>query len=446
MNRIKQILVSVRESLWFVPTLMVLAAIAAAVVLIEANAVLQQEWLETFPRVFGAGADGSRGMLTAIAGSMITVATLAFSLTIVAMSQVASLYSSRVLRNFIRDRRNQFVLGYFVSVFAYCLVVLRTIRGGDEGAFIPSIAVFVGLLLAVASIAVLIFFIHHIADSIQASAIIANAAEETRAAVRRLFPTHMGEEAEPPSEDEWGDDISGWCPVPAPSTGFIEAVDEAALLGLARSNDCTIRMERGIGDFISEGSPVVLVSVRLGDEEMERIGGTFTVGRYRTLEQDAAFGIRQLVDIALRALSPGINDTTTAAICVDHLGSILAELVDRKVEGKFRKDDAGVIRVIARGATFSSLVDEAFDQIRDSASNNPMIFLRQLDAIQVIGGRTDNGWRLENLADKVSLIESESKRTLEAEYNLTIVQQRVDIVKKFLMERKAQSLGAHGSR
>ena len=436
MNRFRQILISVRESLWFVPTLMVVTAIGVAVALIETNAVLQQEWLETFPRLFGAGADGSRGMLTAIASSMITVATLAFSLTIVAMSQVASQYSSRVLRNFMRDRRNQLVLGYFVSVFAYCLVVLRTIRGGDEGGFIPSVAVFVGLLLAIASIAVLIFFIHHIAASIQASAIIANAAEETRKSVQKLFPMRMGEEAEPAFEEESHRGIVEWRGVPARATGFIQAVDEDSLLTRAKSNDCIIRMERGIGDFVSEGSPVVSVSAPLGEVELGRIGGSFTVGRYRTLEQDAAFGIRQLVDIALRALSPGVNDTTTAAICVDHLGAILTELAEREIEGKLRKDESGTIRVIARGATFESLVDEAFDQIRDSASNNPAIFLRQLDAIQAIGGRTNNEPRLEILAEKVRLIETESKRTVAAEYNRAIVQQRVSDIKMYLMERR----------
>ena len=435
MNRLQQILVSVRESLWFVPTLMVVAAIAAAVALIELNWVLRREWLESFPRVFGAGADGSRGMLTSIAGSMITVAGLAFSLTIVAMSQVASQYSSRVLRNFMRDRRNQFVLGYFVGVFAYCLVVLRTIRGGDEGGFIPSIAVFGGLVLAIASIAVLIFFIHHIATTIQASTIIATASEETRAAVRRLFPTEMGTEAQPPPEDEWDGDASGWCGVPAPATGFIQAVDEEEMMQLARTHDCTIAMKRGVGDFVGKGSAVASVSLPLSEKAIEQISETYTLGRYRTLDQDAAFGIRQLVDIALRALSPGVNDTTTAAVCVDHLGSVLAELAGRKIESRFRKDDTGALRVVARRATFASLLDEAFDQIRDNAANNPAIYLRMLDAIQAIGERSNETSKLNVLAGKVSLIETEAKRTLVAEYNLAIVQQRVSEVKKFLTER-----------
>lgn len=412
-----------RESLWFVPTLMVFASIVVAVVLIEANDVLWNEGFESFPRMFGAGADGSRGMLTAIAGSMITVATLAFSLTIVAMSQVASQYSSRVLRNFMRDRRNQFVLGYFVSVFAYCLVVLRTIRGGDEGGFIPSIAVFVGLLLAIASIAVLIFFIHHIATSLQASVIIANTADDTKAAVRRLFPVPSSDEPEA-DLDEGLEEPNEWHRISAEHTGFIQAADQEDLLAFAGTQGCVIRMERAIGDFISKGSPIVSVSRSLPEEDFENVRRAFSIGRFRTLEQDAAFGIRQLVDIALRALSPGVNDTTTAAVCVDHLGSVLCELAERKAGRKFQKDDAGVIRVIAKEATFTSFVDQAFDQIRDSASDNPAIFLRQLEALRDIAQRTRNTQRLSALREKAALIEEAAQRTSSSEYN------RINVVRE----------------
>jgi uncharacterized membrane protein len=204
---------------------------------------------------------------------------------------------------------------------------------------------------------------------------------------------------------------------------------------LARSHGCTIAMKRGVGDFVGKGSTVASVSLALSEKAIEQISETSTIGRYRTLDQDAAFGIRQLVDIALRALSPGVNDTTTAAVCVDHLGSVLAELAGRKIESRFRKDDTGALRVVARRATFASLLDEAFDQIRDNAANNPAIYLRMLDAIQAIGERSNEGSKLNALAGKVSLIETEAKRTLVAEYNLAIVQQRVSEVKKFLTER-----------
>ena len=172
-----------RESLWFLPTLIVLAAIVLALGMIELSALVSDDVLERWPRVFGAGAEGARGMLSAIASSMITVAGVTFSITIVAVTQASTQYSPRILRNFMRDRANQAVLGIFVGIFAYCLVVLRTIRGSDEVTFVPSVAVVTGILMALLGIAVLIFFIHHIATTLQAGEIIARIARETSATV-----------------------------------------------------------------------------------------------------------------------------------------------------------------------------------------------------------------------------------------------------------------------
>jgi uncharacterized membrane protein len=185
-----------RSSFWFVPAVIVCAAVTLALALIETDRMLAQSVMDSWPRLFGAGAAGSRGMLSTIAGSMITVAGVVFSITIVSLSLASSQYSSRVLRNFMRDRANQTVLGVFVGIFAYCLVALRTIRGGDEGAFVPALSVLVAVALAFVGIAFLIFFIDHIGSSIQASQIIATVAKETLEAVDHLFPEDRGEPAD----------------------------------------------------------------------------------------------------------------------------------------------------------------------------------------------------------------------------------------------------------
>ncbi len=195
MNKLKQFLSDLRASLWFVPGVMIIVSIALALGLIELDSQLEAEWLADYPRLFGLGIDGSRGMLTAIAGSMLTVAALAFSLTLSAVSQASAQFTPRIFRNFMRDRANQFVLGYFVSVFAFCLLVLRTIRGGDELKFVPSFAVLTGLAFAVGGVLVLIFFIHHIADSLQITTILENITLETKNAVEKLFPQELGEAA-----------------------------------------------------------------------------------------------------------------------------------------------------------------------------------------------------------------------------------------------------------
>ncbi len=184
---------SMRSSFWFVPALMVVDAVVLAILLITLDTSLDLHLAARWPLLFGAGAAGARGLLTTVASSMITVAGLVFSITLVALSLTSSQYTSRVIRNFMRDRVNQWVLGVFLGIFAYCLVVLRTIREGDEGAFVPTLAVLAGLILAFIGIAVLIHFIHHIATTIQASSIVATAAQETLAAVDHLFPEALGD-------------------------------------------------------------------------------------------------------------------------------------------------------------------------------------------------------------------------------------------------------------
>jgi uncharacterized membrane protein len=381
--------IEIWSSLWFIPGLIVVGAVAAAVLLVDLTFPLGEEAMQRWPRILGAGAEGSRAMLTAVATSMITVAGVVFSITIVVLSLASSQYTSRVLRNFMRDRGNQTVLGVFVGIFAYCLVVLRTIRGGDEGAFVPSIAVLGGVVLAFVGIGFLVYFIHHIATAIQASSILAAAAAETLRTVDRLFPDAMGDE----TKDEESDPVPHedrserkWRPVPAGRSGYIQLADDRALLEAAHAGDTVVRMERSIGEFVIEGGALAAVEVKPAGEggiDLERLAGAFTIGRQRTVDQDAAYGIRQIVDVALKALSPGINDSTTAVMCVDYLTAILARVAGRRIPSPLRTRD-GTLRVIARGPTFGTLMDEAFDQIRQHSGGNVAVLARLIWALRFL--------------------------------------------------------------
>ena len=203
MNRLRRLWSNLRSSFWFVPSLIVAASIVFAVALIEADSVGSDQWLAQWPRLFGAGAEGARQMLSTLAGSMMTVMGVTFSMTLVALALASSQYTSRILRNFMRSRVTQGTLGIFAGIFTYCLIVLRTIRGG-EAEFVPSLAVFFAFVLALGGVGVLIFFIHHIASSIQASSIIASVAQETIAAIDRLFPEKLGHG---PDEDDGQDQV-----------------------------------------------------------------------------------------------------------------------------------------------------------------------------------------------------------------------------------------------
>jgi uncharacterized membrane protein len=419
-----------RASLWLVPSLVVAGAAGLAFALVELDTRVSRELLAEYPRLFGAGAEGSRGMLEAIASSMITVAGVTFSITVVALSLASSQYTPRILRNFTSDRANQTVLGVFVGVFTYCLIVLRTIRGGDEGRFVPSLSVVFAVVLALVAIGFLIYFIHHIASSIQASSLIASAAAETVEAVDHLFPQELGGRAEDEGAEEPDGAPAGgrWLEVPSRSTGYVQSVDAEALLRLAAELRTVLRMECGVGDFVVEGEPLVALAAgggadavgadaeAPGDATVGRVNDIYAVSRFRTVEQDATFGVRQIVDIALKALSPGVNDTTTAVTCVDYLSAICARVAGRRVPDALRHHE-GRLRVIARGATFESLLDEAFDQIRESAEGNTAVILRVLGALESVARRARSARRLRHIAAHAARLQALADRSVKSSHD-----------------------------
>ena len=433
-----------QASFWFVPAVIVAGAVGLATGLIAVDSTFELHVDKRWPLVFGAGAAGARGLLTAVASSMITVAGVVFSITIVALSLTSSQYTSRVLRNFMRDPMNQVVLGVFLGIFAYCLVVLRTIRGGDETAFVPSLAVLGGLVLAFVGIAFLIYFIHHISLSIQASSIIAAAAEETIAAIDHLFPKGVGDSSD---EDTEGTTAALtekiWSAVLAPKTGYIESIDGETLLVMARQRGIIVRMERGVGEFVVEGTPIISVaSVGDSDDAADaELDSVCVISRQRTVQQDAGFGIRQIVDIAMKALSPGVNDTTTAVMCVDYLGAILARLAQRGIATPHRLDD-GELRVIARGPNFQSLLNEAFDQIRQNAGGNVAVLTRQVQALETIAGQTENARRRKALRHQADLIATLTDHTIILQQDAAGVKAAMDRLLQVLDTPTGRLLGS----
>lgn len=434
-----------RSSFWFVPAVIVLGAVGLAIVLITVDATVDPNVFVKWPLVFGAGAAGSRGLLMAVASSMITVAGVVFSITIVALALTSSQYTSRVFRNFMRDRINQEVLGVFVGIFAYCLVVLRTIRGGDERIFVPSLAVLGGLILAFIGIAFLIYFIHHVSKSIQAASIIATAAQETISAVDSLFPKGLGEGGDEEVEGNPAISLANqpWFAVPARKTGYIESIDMEALLDVAREHRIIVRMERGIGEFVVECTPLVSVVNPAGpdDEATADLNAVYVISRQRTVEQDAAFGIRQIVDIAMKALSPGINETTTAVMCVDYLTAILVRLVDRRIVPAHLLDQ-GELRVITRGPSFESLLAEAFDQIRQNAAGNVAIMVRMLDALQIIARLTASPSRRQAVSEEMQWIAELAERTIESPHDWAQFESRLTRVREALETEPLLFVGA----
>lgn len=375
-----------RSSFWFLPSLMTVGAVGLSFATVAIDASVSDKWLSTFSLAYAGGAEGASALLGAVAGSMITIAGLVFSMTLVALSLTSSQFGPRLLRNFMRDATNQLVLGTFVATFVYCLLVLRTIRRADESAFVPHLSVSVGLAVAVVSIAVLIYFIHHVALSIQADEVIARVCAELFEGIERLYPTDIGRAAPAPRGALPANFDSDARPVQAGADGYVQSVDADKLIELAASEDVVVRVERRPGQYVIIGAPLVRVwpGERADGELAARVLSAFVVGHYRTPSQDIEFSVDQLVEVAVRALSPGINDPFTAITCIDRLGSALARLARGSMPSPWRHDEQGKLRVVASPLTFTEITDAAFNQIRQHGRTSVAVTVRLLETIAIV--------------------------------------------------------------
>ena len=381
-GRLVMLWVRIRDSLWFIPGLAAILAVFLATLLVQVptpspESRLSRLWL------FGGGAEGARGVLSTIAGSLITVTGVVFSVTIVALQLASSQFSPRLLRSFVGDRANQVVLGIFIGTFTYTLLVLRTTRStsADGEGFVPQVAVAVAMALLLLSIAALIFFIDHAARSMQASVILQRETMQTLDRLTHLFPEEIGR-GEPEKEVGLDAPSGPGTMVLATETGYVQAVSGEALLELAAKRDLVVRLEVPVGRFVLKGGTLATVwPADQADDEIGRaVRRAVVLGPDRTPEQDPEFGIQEIADIAVRALSPGINDPTTAMMCIDRLTQILAARACRREPAQGRMDREGRLRLIASANPFSRSVELAFGQIRHYGVQNPGIARQLLQA------------------------------------------------------------------
>jgi uncharacterized membrane protein len=300
---------SLRASYWFVPAMLAVGAVVLAAVTLRLDAALTATQAGRTPWLYSGGANGARSMLAAIATSAIAVAGTTYAITIAVLQLASSQFGPRLLRNFMRDTGNQLVLGVFIATFLYCLLVLRRVRGQDDFAFVPHLSVTVGTALAVVSVSVLIYFIHHIASSIQAANVIATVGRELDAAIARLFPESIGQRVKSDAVPRGAAGLPlnfdrEAAPLASRGSGYILAVDLERLVTLAREQEVILRLDHRPGDFVIDGRP--LASVWPADRTTEAleaaISAAVVLGSERSQEQDAGFLINQLVEIAVRAL------------------------------------------------------------------------------------------------------------------------------------------------
>nr|WP_276510196.1 DUF2254 domain-containing protein [Longimicrobium terrae] len=376
-----------RATYWFIPSLMAVGAAALALGLVQADHMLSARQTAALGWVFSGGPEGARSLLAMVAGSVMGTAGVTFSITIAALTLASSQLGPRLLSGFMRDRGNQFVLGTFIATFTYCLLVLRTVRGDEEVTrFVPALAVTGGLVLGLASLGVLIYFIHHVAVSIQAPNVVASVGRELAREVEREFAIPDGSEPSldatlPDGFDERAD------AVPSPADGYVQAVDDRGLLRFAERTGTLLVAEMRPGSFVIEGGPLVRAwpPESLDDEGRRALRACFVIGSQRTAEQDVEFAVDQLVEVAVRALSPAINDPFTAMGSLDWLGAALCRAARGRTPYSFVRGADGEVRVVQRcPIRFVGLVDAAFNQIRQFGARSPAVVLRMLETIHAV--------------------------------------------------------------
>lgn len=423
---------SVRASYWFLPSLMVVLAIGLGAVMV---------WLDSGPAsgaLDGIGwyqmskPEGAREMLSAIAASMITVAGVVFSITIVAISFAANQYGPRILTNFMSDRGNQVTLGTFIATFVYAIVVLRTIYAGEDD-FVPQMAVLVAMLLALCSIMVLIYFIHHVPESIHVNTITSRVGRQLISLIEKQFPEcvsdapkHSREQMrrfEHTAEAAFGSGKA--TEIRCRANGYLQAIDEDELLSVACRHDLIISIRLAPGKFVHEGQTIALVAPaeRLSTDAAKTIRASWAVGTSRTPDQDLLFLIDELVEIAARALSTGVNDPYTAMTCTDWLAAAAAELAGRQPRSPFRLDEQGDLRVVAPIVTFEGHLDQGFGRLRPYAASDINAASHVLSQIAVVAKECRSSEQVEAVARQAEALfelarpqhEGPSLERLEAE-------------------------------
>ena len=390
---------ALRTTFWMAPTVMVLIAGVLFVVTLEIDWAAYNHHVHLPFWIESGSTDAAREVLIAIAAAVITVVGVVFSITILALTLASQQFGPRMMRNFVRDLGNQLTLGTFVATFVYSVLALVAITSVPHRPdFVPHLSVTVAEAFMLVDLAVLIYFIHHIAKSIQLPEVIAGIARDLLKAIDAEFPTPVGEltptgapaagNDRPVSEllqllDERG------AAVLASTNGYLQFVGYAQLVAIASRLDAVLRLNHRPGHFVVAGRPLATVWPRGAAEQVRlALSEAHVTGPHRTLMQDPVFAIDQLVEIAIRALSPAVNDTFTALTCIDWLSAGLSRLSGRALEEAVYRDEFGRARLIASSPSYAHMVNRSVDKLRQAARGMPAVIIRLLTALTVVAEQT----------------------------------------------------------
>lgn len=377
------------DTFWFIPVLIIIVSIflSVSLVILDQGMQLSQDGLGKY--FFVNSADSARSILSTISGAMIGVAGTVFSVTLVALTLASSQFGPRLIKNFMYVRLNQVVLGSYVATYLYCLFVLNAIKESDSYTFMPIISILFAIIAALVNIVLLIIFIHNIATSIQADKVISDVYENIYDQVHSLYPKKIGD----PLEDEKTAIVQNIkskylksFSVKSQKNGYLQYIDGDSLLKLASKFDVLIELNFRPGDHLVTDIEIAKLYANndLKEDEIKKFCNQFVIGKTKVGDQDVEFSIHQMVEIASRALSPGVNDPYTAMTCIDNLTASLCLFAKIDFPSKYRVDEEKKLRLIANVTDFEGLVNASFNQIRQFAAGSTAVIIKLMEGLITI--------------------------------------------------------------
>lgn len=426
--RLRKLLSDMSEMFWLLPAAMVFAGIVLAegLVSLERNGVVPDRLIDS-PWLYDGGGTGARTLLGAVASSTIGVAGTVFSITIAALSLAAGQMGPRLLRNFIRDRGNQFTLGAFLGTFSYSLLVLRSVRTAGEGVFVPHLALSVGILLAFVCVGTLVYFVGHMSGRINVDTVVGLVGDDAWLAITRLT-TETAPPAPPPAEF-W----LGATPISDMRRGYLQQLDVDGLAEWAIAHDTAIRLLVRPGDYVFPGAHIALLLPHVEGAEAA-IRNATALGSTRVSSADLEYAVRQLVEVAVRALSPGINDPHTAISVLDRLGASLCDLAPRRLStGVVLRDERVALSVPS--IDYDGLVDTMFNMIRQNACASPAVLIRLVEVLTAVASCERDPGRLESLERHANLVRADAERNISSKGDLD------DLLKRYAAFKAMKQTG-----
>ena len=434
---------ALRTTLWFVPALLIILGVVIFVVTFSIDAAAYAHQIQLPAWLRNGSAQSGRDVLIAIAAAIITVVGVVFSITILALTLASQQFGPRMMRSFVRDVGNQVTLGVFVATFTYSVLVLGSITIYPHNGFAPNLSVTVAEFMMLVDVAVLVYFINHIAASIQLPEVIAGIARDLDDAINAEFPIAgvtddtparvRFDDATPPEElpvliEERGGEVL------AAKSGYLQFVGYRQLAKIAKLVDAVIRLEYRPGHFIVAGRPIAKVFPREAAQQVDKaLAKAHVTGPHRTLTQDPVFAIDQLVEIAIRALSPAVNDTFTALTCLDWISSGICRLSGRELTERVFRDEEGRVRLMGADWSYLKIVNRAFDKIRQAARGMPAVIIRILDSLTVVAHATTSAAQREVLMRQGEMVLVSASESVPETNDLDDIQTHFDQLAECIM-------------